>query len=158
MPNLTDYIEEYLKKLLSLSTGSPVEIRRGELAKKFNCVPSQINYVLERRFSIDRGYLVESRRGGGGWIRIYRVQPADNVPWKEMVAAVLEEEIDPLRVRHRLNRLAEDKLLSQREARIFEAIIDDEHYISQELSEKKARALQKKILAAALGELLKERF
>ncbi len=158
MPNLTDYIEEYLKKLLALSSGSPVEIQRRELAKKFDCVPSQINYVLERRFSIERGYLVESRRGGGGWIRIYRVEPARLKPWQELVSAAMEEEIDPLKVRHWLKRLAEDKLMSRRESRILEAIIDDSHYVAEGIAEKSARMLQKKILTAALEELLKERF
>jgi transcriptional regulator CtsR len=55
MPNLTDYIEEYLKRLLALSANQFIEIRRRELAGKFSCVPSQINYVLERRFSPPSG-------------------------------------------------------------------------------------------------------
>ena len=63
MANLSDYIEDYLKKLLSLSSRRYVDIQRGELAQKFDCVPSQINYVLSTRFSLERGYVVESRRG-----------------------------------------------------------------------------------------------
>lgn len=51
-----------------------VELKRNELASRFNCVPSQINYVISTRFSPERGYIVESRRGGGGYIRITQVR------------------------------------------------------------------------------------
>ena len=74
MSNLADLIEQYLQKLFLQSNS--VELQRRELARMFRCVPSQINYVLETRFSTQKGYLVESRRGGGGYIRIYRVQPS----------------------------------------------------------------------------------
>ena len=73
MPNLADYIEDHIKKLLSLSKSNCIELQRKELALKFNCVPSQINYVLATRFTPSRGYLVESRRGGGGYVRIVRL-------------------------------------------------------------------------------------
>lgn len=72
MSNLADLIEQYLQQLLAQA--DQVELQRRELAKMFRCVPSQINYVLETRFTTGRGYLIESRRGGGGFIRIYRVQ------------------------------------------------------------------------------------
>ena len=72
MGSLADLIEQYLQQLLAQA--NQVELQRRELAKMFRCVPSQINYVLETRFTVDRGYLIESRRGGGGFIRIYRIQ------------------------------------------------------------------------------------
>lgn len=72
MSNLSDLIEQHLLQLLIQS--SRVELQRRELARMFRCVPSQINYVLETRFNPERGYVVESRRGGGGYIRIYRLQ------------------------------------------------------------------------------------
>jgi len=62
------FIDEMLK-----NTGGTAELQRSELAHKFKCVPSQINYVISTRFSPERGYIVESRRGGGGYIRITRV-------------------------------------------------------------------------------------
>lgn len=68
---LADSIERYLKNLFA-STDGVVEIRRCDIAQRFDCVPSQINYVLETRFTPQRGYYVESRRGGGGYIRIIR--------------------------------------------------------------------------------------
>ena len=54
--------------------GGALELQRSDLAQRFNCVPSQINYVMSTRFSPEHGYIVESRRGGGGYIRITRVQ------------------------------------------------------------------------------------
>ena len=74
--NTSDLIEAYLKKILEES--NKIEIRRAEMANLFNCVPSQINYVINTRFTIQRGYAVESKRGGGGYIRIVKVQISDN--------------------------------------------------------------------------------
>jgi len=73
MATLADVIEAYLKRLLLESNEGYVEVRRCELAMNFSCVPSQINYVLETRFTPERGYVVESRRGGGGYIRIINI-------------------------------------------------------------------------------------
>ena len=60
---LSDMIEAFLKDLLN--EDDIIEIQRNELAEKFNCVPSQINYVISTRFNPDQGYYVESKRGGG---------------------------------------------------------------------------------------------
>ncbi len=73
--NTSDLIESYIKKILENS--EMIEIRRIEMADLFNCVPSQINYVINTRFTIQRGYLVESKRGGGGYIRIAKVRISD---------------------------------------------------------------------------------
>ena len=69
---LSDSIENFIKTLLS-DDSAEVELKRNELAEYFGCAPSQINYVLATRFSPSQGYLTESRRGGGGYIRIVRV-------------------------------------------------------------------------------------
>lgn len=69
---LSDSIEQFIKELLN-EESTEVELKRNELAEYFGCAPSQINYVLATRFSPDHGYLTESRRGGGGYIRIVRV-------------------------------------------------------------------------------------
>lgn len=155
MPNLTDCIEEYIKKLLALSSESYIEIQRRELARKFACVPSQINYVIERRFSLERGYLVESRRGGGGWIRIYRIEPGHARPWREVINSLNSRDFDPSRVRQLLKRMREEKVISMREARLLETVIKDRIYDSSGLSREKARELQHELLSEALEELLK---
>ena len=70
---ISDTIADFINELLR--DKSSTEVQRAELASRFNCVPSQINYVISTRFSPERGYIVESRRGGGGYIRIIRVMP-----------------------------------------------------------------------------------
>lgn len=74
---LSEVIEEYIKNMLTESEEF-VEFGRNDLAEYFNCVPSQINYVIATRFSPERGYYVESRRGGGGNIRIKRIDISKN--------------------------------------------------------------------------------
>ena len=69
---ISDIIAGFIDEMLS-DTGGTAELQRAELASRFNCVPSQINYVISTRFSPEHGYIVESRRGGGGYIRIKRV-------------------------------------------------------------------------------------
>ena len=73
MAQLSDNIEQFIKELMCEDTR--VELKRNELAQHFGCAPSQINYVLATRFSVDHGYIIESRRGGGGYVRIVRMQP-----------------------------------------------------------------------------------
>lgn len=68
---MSDVIEEFIKELLK--EDDELEIQRNELAEQFNCVPSQINYVISTRFKPSQGYYVESRRGGGGHIKIKKI-------------------------------------------------------------------------------------
>lgn len=69
---MSDMIAQFIMDTLSTSEGE-IELKRNELADRFNCVPSQINYVISTRFSPEHGYIVQSRRGGGGYIRISRI-------------------------------------------------------------------------------------
>jgi len=71
---LIDLIESFIREAVNDDDGGIFELQRGELAGRFQCVPSQINYVLTTRFTPERGYRVESRRGEGGYIRVIRVQ------------------------------------------------------------------------------------
>ncbi|MBR3575852.1 MAG: CtsR family transcriptional regulator, partial [Clostridia bacterium] len=75
--SISDIIENFIKEMMTDNTAT---LKRNELADKFNCVPSQINYVISTRFTSEQGYIVESRRGGGGYITIRKinVQP-DNM-------------------------------------------------------------------------------
>ncbi len=70
---MSDVIEEFIKELFEEDQSNLVEIQRNELAQQFNCVPSQINYVISTRFKPSQGYYVESKRGGGGNIRIKKI-------------------------------------------------------------------------------------
>lgn len=71
---ISDLIAQFLQQELEGTDGGVLEVQRSDLAQRFNCVPSQINYVMSTRFSPEHGYIVESRRGGNGYIRITRVQ------------------------------------------------------------------------------------
>ena len=70
---ISDLIASFIRDSLDDANGV-LELQRNDLAERFHCVPSQINYVMSTRFSPEHGYIVESRRGGGGYIRITRVQ------------------------------------------------------------------------------------
>ena len=70
---ISDVIEEFIKDLFNEEEKETIEIQRNELAEQFNCVPSQINYVISTRFKPSQGYYVESRRGGGGHITIRKI-------------------------------------------------------------------------------------
>ena len=71
---ISDLIASFLQDSLEMTENGVLEVQRSDLAQRFNCVPSQINYVMSTRFSPERGYIVESRRGGNGYIRITRVR------------------------------------------------------------------------------------
>jgi len=71
---ISDLIASFLQASLDSAEDGVLEVQRSDLAQRFNCVPSQINYVMSTRFSPERGYIVESRRGGNGYIRITRVR------------------------------------------------------------------------------------
>ena len=71
--NLVDMIERYIKEEVEKCENDILEVRRSDLAELFSCVPSQINYVISTRFAPEMGFYVETRRGGGGYIRIKKV-------------------------------------------------------------------------------------
>ncbi len=158
MVTLSDAIEDYIKKLLSLSSRLYVDIRRRELAQKFSCAPSQINYVLERRFSMERGYLIESKRGGRGYIRIYRINPRQKQAWKALIDYLSGDEFEPDKALQFIKRSFEEKIISRREGRMLQALLNDDLYTVQVSSEAKVRSLQKKILKAAVEEILKSSY
>ncbi len=156
MASLTDHIEEYLKKLLAISTRNYVEIQRAELARKFSCVPSQVNYVLNSRFSPERGYLVESRRGGSGYIRIYRVVHPQARIWKDVLREMEAGSFEPARAKQFLKRIYEEKFLSRREAQMMSILLQDKHY--RGLSREESRELQKRLFQASLEAILKSSY
>lgn len=125
MSNLSDYIEDYLKELIHSSNQGSIDIQRNELAEKFRCAPSQINYVLTTRFTFERGYLVESRRGGGGYVRVVRVSAAGNDEyWLEFIGDTIGEALSHLEAAGIIQRLWEDDFLTKREMLILTALTD----------------------------------
>ena len=124
MARLSDIIEAYLKKLLKESSAGYVEVQRNELADIFNCVPSQINYVLGTRFTSSQGYLIETRRGGGGYVRIVKV----NLKGKQDLSAnlhdIVGQSISQQRAEGILQRFVEENLLTPREYLIIKNLIN----------------------------------
>ncbi|ADC49736.1 MULTISPECIES: CtsR family transcriptional regulator [Alkalihalophilus] len=124
MRNISDIIENYLKSTLMKSKDDLLEIKRSELAKQFECVPSQINYVISTRFTIEKGYIVESKRGGGGYIRIIKVKPHDDLALFEQVMNVIGTKIDQQTAENVILRLLEEGAISKREANLMVSVVD----------------------------------
>lgn len=111
--SISDIIEEYLKQILGES--SQIEIRRSEIANHFDVVPSQINYVIKTRFTIQHGYLVQSKRGSGGYIRIERVNLLDNVDVLNSLIQAIGDSISERDAYDIVRTLYDEKLLTRRE-------------------------------------------
>lgn len=113
---LSDHIAGLINEMLE-EGGGQAEVRRNDLAAKLGCVPSQINYVITSRFTPERGYVTESRRGGGGYIRIVRVQMTKNEYLMHFFQAV-GREVSEQDARVYLTNLAERGCMTPREAAI----------------------------------------
>ncbi|NLY80783.1 MAG: CtsR family transcriptional regulator [Lysinibacillus sp.] len=124
MKNISDLIEGYLKQVIELGGQGHIEIKRSELADKFQCVPSQINYVINTRFTAERGYLVESKRGGGGYIRILRVKPSSKIDLIESMIKQIEKGATQNMAEDIIYRLLDEEVITKREARIMIAALD----------------------------------
>jgi len=123
MARLSDIIEDFLKELI-IEEGA-VEIQRNELASKFNCVPSQINYVISTRFTAEKGYYVESRRGGGGYICIKRVNPESAGDYLMHIINSIGDKISQLTSEVFINNFVDYNIIETREAMIMKAATSD---------------------------------
>ena len=119
---LSNIIEEFIKEMLS--ENREIELQRNELASRFNCVPSQINYVISTRFSPEMGYSVESRRGGGGYIKITRTAPNDESYIIHAVRAI-GETISMTSCKTLLQDIYSLGIINEREAKIIMAALSD---------------------------------
>lgn len=122
--NISDVIESYLKKILEMSQQDILEIKRSEIADKFQCVPSQINYVINTRFTIERGYLVESKRGGGGYIRIMKVKSLEHADLIDDLISLIGYRVSQSTAEGIIIRLIDEEVISDREAKIMMSVID----------------------------------
>lgn len=124
MRNISDIIEGYLKQVIELGGKGHIEIKRSEIADRFQCVPSQINYVINTRFTAERGYLVESKRGGGGYIRILRVRPHSQLELIDAILQQIEGGASQAVGEDLVFRLIDEQVLSKREAKLILAAVD----------------------------------
>ena len=121
MAQLSDSIEQFIKELMS--EDKHIELRRNELAQHFGCAPSQINYVLATRFSVDHGYIIESRRGGGGYVRIVRMETRGEKNFLEALLERVGNSIDEETANAIISNLYERKLVSRREALLIKSAV-----------------------------------
>lgn len=124
MARLSDIIETFLKQLIDDTDGT-IEIQRNELANQFNCVPSQINYVIGTRFTTERGYYVESRRGGGGHIRIKRVNMARHGSYLMHIITSMGSSLSQQHAEIFINNFMDYDVITDREGLLLKAAMSD---------------------------------
>ena len=124
MARMSDIIEAFLKQMINDTDGS-IEIQRNELANHFKCVPSQINYVIDTRFTTERGYYVESRRGGGGHIRIRRVNISRPGNYLMHIISSMGDSISQQSAEVFINNFIDYEVISVREGLILKAATSD---------------------------------
>ncbi len=124
MSVLSDTIEQFIKELMSEYEGK-IELQRNELAQHFNCAPSQINYVLATRFTPDKGYIIESRRGGGGYIRVLRLSVDTSEHLFRLVTSRIGEQISERDAQDVICRLVDSNAVTKREGALMRAAVSD---------------------------------
>jgi len=120
LASLTRIIERHIQNLLETTTEESVFLSRKNLSERFGCVPSQINYVIRSRFTPERGYIVESQRGGHGYIRVIRLcldMPEDRA---NHVDELVGDTVNEQEIRRILSNLQHRQLISNRERLLIE--------------------------------------
>lgn len=124
MARLSDIIESFIKDMMKDMDGA-IEIQRNELANRFNCVPSQINYVISTRFSTDKGYYVESRRGGGGYISIKRLNTESSGEYLMHIIASIGDKLSQHTCEIFIQNFMDYDIIDEQEARLMKAATSD---------------------------------
>lgn len=125
MARLSDIIENFIKEMISKNGGEKILIQRNELADQFKCAPSQINYVLTTRFTYEKGYIIESRRGGGGHIIIKQVIYDNSKGRSKVIYDGIGEIITYHNALAILQNLLDVNLITKRECEIMKMAIND---------------------------------
>jgi transcriptional regulator CtsR len=148
MRSLVSAIEAYLKELLKSSPEGWIEVRRRDIAEQFDCVPSQITYVVNTRFDTRHGYLVESRRGGGGCIKICSLFLGGEQTEREEEREQGGEQPDPARAA--LYSLARRGIFSQREYLLLNLVFQ---VVDGSLAEAEAKKLKEDMIRQIIAEI-----
>ncbi len=140
MAALTNVIEDFIKDMLAQADNGVVEIGRNELAKEFNCAPSQINYVLSTRFTAYKGYYIESRRGGSGYVRIIKVASVARGDLEKIMAESISSSITKAKARHLVEAFKEEGFISGREEVIINTAMANSSLLGSDREKNKMRA------------------
>lgn len=151
MANISDLIERFL--LETLGEDNSMNISRNELANYFACAPSQINYVLSTRFTPERGYVIESRRGGGGYITVVKVERTSDATIDEILNRSVSDGISYNHALRLLEHLCTCGIITEREAKLMSAAISDKALIAPTVAKDGLRA---GILKSVMNRLLQE--
>ncbi|MCI9303761.1 CtsR family transcriptional regulator [Clostridium sp.] len=125
MARISDIIAKFINDMIEDEKSKEVIIQRNELADKFNCAPSQINYVLTTRFTTEKGYLIESRRGGGGYIIIKRIEYNSKEKQLEEINQSIGDSLTYNSAILLIEHLYDRKLITKREFEIIKRSIND---------------------------------
>lgn len=120
---MSDLVAKYILEMLDEQDGS-AEIQRNELAGSLGCVPSQINYVITSRFTPEQGYMVESRRGGGGFIRISRIKMDSGTALMHIINSI-GQTLDKATAEIMINNMLQRNMLELKSAKIIAAALSD---------------------------------
>ncbi len=150
MAGLSNVIEDFINRLLEDANGV-AEIQRNELASYFDCAPSQINYVLTTRFTPYKGYYIESRRGGGGYIKIVKVSLQKDINLNNLLQNIVGDSLTESKGMDIVNTLVNENIMSIREGEIAKVSISDRSLAcSSELKNSIRAGILKNILLVLL--------
>ena len=151
MARISDTIENFIKDMLNEERERQILIQRNELADKFSCAPSQINYVLTTRFTYEKGYIIESKRGGGGYIVIRKITYDDKAERLKLINNSIGESITYGNALSILDHLKDTKVISNKEYEIIKITFNDRTLVSVEDKNKVRADMLKGILAVVLS-------
>lgn len=150
MARISDTIESFIKDMIR-EEEREISIQRNELADKFSCAPSQINYVLTTRFTYEKGYIIESKRGGGGCIVIKKVTYDDKEERLHLINNSIGESITYSSSLSILNHLKDTKNITSREYEIIKISLNDRSLILAEDKNKLRARVLKGIITVILS-------
>ena len=151
MARISDIIAQFINDMIEDKKDKEVIIQRNELADKFNCAPSQINYVLTTRFTSEKGYMIESRRGGGGYIIIKRIEYNNKEKQVEAINKAIGESLTYSAALLLLEHLYETNLITTRELEIVKISINDRTLSNAEDKNKLRAEILKGIIMVILS-------
>lgn len=150
---ISDEITAYILHMLEQAENGEAELQRNLLAEELGCVPSQISYVLTSRFTPEQGYIVESRRGGGGYVRIHRIQYNAVQTALMHIVNSIGSTLSPTTANAILENLVDRCVLQEQDARLMGAALSDKAYRDVAVTDRDRlrAALMKQMLTTLAG-------